>query len=89
VKHEEKSDHEGFKSYKVLLYDNNGLLIEESEEKYFYDSNQIFYNCKYNFLPNISYKVKIQILTSNLYFMEVEANFQVQFIIYDNFEAII
>ena len=89
VKHGEKSDHEGFKSYKVLLYDNNGLLIEESEEKYFYDSNQIFYNCKYNFLPNISYKVKIQILTSNLYFMEVEANFQVQFIIYDNFEAII
>lgn len=82
-------DKEGFKSYRIFIYDENNVLLEDSKNKYFQDSNEIQYNCKYNFESGNSYILKIQILTENLYFMQKSINFQVNYATYEDFEATI
>ena len=82
-------DYQDYKSYKILIYSDSGELLEDSGDLYFINSNQIQYNCKYNFQSEESYILKVQILTRNLYFMESTANFDVNYIPYTTFDAII
>jgi len=62
-------DYESFKNYRILIYDENNTLLEDSKDKYFYDSNVIQYNCKYSFESDKNYILKIQVLSKNLYFL--------------------
>ena len=82
-------DYETFKNYRILIYDENNVLLEDSKDKYFYDSNMIQYNCKYNFESDKNYILKIQVLSKNLYFLYKTINFYVSYATYEDFEATI
>lgn len=79
-------DREPFKSYRILIYDNNDNLVEDSGDKYFNSLNQIYYNCKYRFLED-RYVLKIQVTTRNLYFIQNSYNFQISYVNVSNFQA--
>ena len=85
----EERDYEGYKSYRILIYNKTDDLLEDSGDLYFINANQIHYNCEYNFQSEEQYKLKVQILTKNLYFMETNVDFEVNYIPYTTFEAII
>lgn len=78
-------DYELLKSYKILIYDTQDVLLEESENILFDSSNKIEYNCKYNFKSQHYYKLCVQILTKNLYFTQQFFNFYVSYSFYGNF----
>ncbi len=82
-------DYESFKNYRILIYDENNTLLEDSKDKYFYDSNVIQYNCKYSFESDKNYILKIQVLSKNLYFLQKTINFYVNYATYEDFEATI
>lgn len=86
VTSENINDYEGFKNYRVLIYDTEDNLIEDSGEKYFNNSNQIYYNCKYKFLQR-EYVLKIQITTKNLYTTQREYHFQISYVNISSFQA--
>ena len=79
-------DKEPFKSYRILIYDSNNNLIEDSGDKYFSNSNQIYYNCKYKFLEDV-YVLKVQVTTRNLYFIQQSYNFQISYVNASSFYA--
>lgn len=82
-----EGDYQPYKSYRILIYNEGNTLLEDSKDKYFYDSNEIQYNCKYNFESDKNYILKIQLLTKNLYFRQEIINFYVNYATYEDFEA--
>lgn len=63
-------DTEYLKSYRVKLYNNNGILIKDSGEIYasrYANVNQINYDYEYGFEQNTNYYIDVSITTNNLY----------------------
>lgn len=88
VKHEADSDREELKNYRISVYTEDGELLEDSGQLLFNEDNQIQYHCRYNF-QNGDYKIKVSVLTKNLYFQQQVFDFQVSAVAYTNFEAVI
>ena len=82
-------DYEDYRSYKLLIYDQGEELLEDSGDLYFVNPGQINYNCKYNFQSGEKYKLKIQVLTRNLYLKEWNTDFEVNYVPYTTFDAVI
>ena len=89
VNQSQSSDHESLKSYRIFIYNNQDSLIEDSGNQYFYNSNEIQYNCKYNFQSGYYYKMTVQILTKNLYQTEESYNFYVSYSSFIDLDATI
>lgn len=89
VKQLDQNDYEGYKSYRIYIYDNNGFLLEDSGDQYFKNACEIQYNCKYDFQSGESYSLILQILTENLYLKQIIKKFQVNYIPYSSFNAVI
>lgn len=61
---------ERLKNYQIKLYDENNNLLTDSGIQYINVNNTLNnfnYALKYNFIPENSYKLEIQCVTSNLY----------------------
>lgn len=67
-------DKEYLKQYRIYLYDNSGLLIEDSNFIYsnkYNNVNEISYKIKYNLENDNYYILKIAYMTNNLYEGEI------------------
>lgn len=81
------ADREIFKNYKILIYDSQDNLLQESQNLFFESSNNIQYNCKYNFETDHYYKLCVQVLTKNLYLEQAFFDFYVSYSFYGNFQG--
>lgn len=78
-------DNEYLKKYRVLLYNENNALLEDSGDKYsniYTNPNEINYKIKYNLENNTSYTLKIQLQSNNLYDWTQEYPFTLNLIQY-------
>ncbi len=84
VKFNEQDD-EYLKKYRILLYDNEGVLLEDSKDIYsnvYTNPNEINYQIKYDLENLQDYKLKIQLETNNLYTWSQEYPFSLSLIEY-------
>lgn len=82
-------DSENLKSYYIYIYDETDNLLENSGELFPENKNKIYYQCKYGFQDNIDYKLKVKIITENLYQYEKTFPFIVNSMPYGQFSGTI
>ena len=81
------NDKEGYRSYRIYIYDINGFLLEDSGDQYFQNANEIQYNCKYDFQSGQSYNIILQVLTENLYLYQAIKKVDINYVPYSSFQT--
>ena len=85
-----EQDNEYLKKYRILLYDSNNKIIEDSKEKYsniYTNPNEIYYKIKYNLKNEQTYTVKFELQSNNLYEWTEEYPFTMQLVQYTTLDS--
>lgn len=85
-----EQDNEYLKKYRILLYDSQNQIIEDSKEKYsniYTNPNEIHYKIKYNLKNEETYTVKFQLQSNNLYEWVEEYTFTMQLVQYTTLDS--
>lgn len=85
-----EQDNEYLKKYRILLYNSQNQIIEDSKEKYsniYTNPNEIHYKIKYNLKNEETYTVKFQLQSNNLYEWVEEYTFTMQLVQYTTLDS--
>lgn len=85
-----EQDNEYLKKYRILLYDSQNQIIEDSGEKYsniYTNPNEIYYKIKYNLKNEETYTVKFELQSNNLYEWTEEYTFTMQLVQYTTLDS--